>query len=160
MYLFRQPGDGRGRLFWGRCGNSICGFASSRLWYMKSATMPISPVSSILIRSVTAKEQHAETQEYEWTEQIVIPYLRAEYNDTVKLLEDWASTWSGHPITLNELIDEPRALPTDASFLSVWRFAPAWLIVPHLAHAVATGKSPEQIQEWFAGYVHLRQMDR
>lgn len=105
-------------------------------------------------------EQQAETLAYQWTEQIVVPYLQAEHTESVRLLEDWASTWAGHPIMLNDLIDEPRALPDDPSFFAAWRLAPAWLVIPRLAYAVAEGRSREHIHGWFTGYLKLRQLDR
>ena len=109
---------------------------------------------------LSAAEQQAELLACEWTEQIVIPYLRAAYRESARFLEDWASTWAGHPISLNDIIEEPQALPDDSSFLAIWRLAPAWQIVPRLAHAIDRGRTREQIREWFAGYLALRQMGR
>lgn len=109
---------------------------------------------------LSAAEHQAEMLACQWTEQLVIPYLQAEHGDAVRVFEDWASEWAGHPIALNDLIEEPQALPGAPTSFAAWRLAPGWLIIPRLAYAVAEGRSRERIREWFAGYQELRQMDR
>lgn len=103
-------------------------------------------------------EQTAETYASTWTKQLVIPYLRQQYSDGVRMLETWATEWAGAPICLDDLVDVPRALPDDPSWAAPWRLIPYWTVVPHLAHAVAAGKSRSEVQDWYAGYLAIRQL--
>jgi len=109
-------------------------------------------------RKQDALEQTAETAAATWTTTLVIPYLRRQYADDVQRLETWASEWAGSPIRLDNLVDKPRALPEDPSWAAPWRLIPPWTVIPHLAHAVARGKSRREVQEWYEGYREIQNL--
>ena len=117
--------------------------------------IPVQRPSSQVIDTL---EQTAEIHASTWTTKLVIPYLRQQYPDDVQMLETWATAWAGTPIRLDDLVDEPRALRNDPSWTAPWRLIPPWTVIPYLAHAVSEGKSHSEVQDWYAGYLELRQM--
>ncbi len=104
------------------------------------------------------REQAAECYAAIWTRAVVIPYLREQYADAVQALEAWVTEWAGQSITLDQLIDDPPALPGEPGWT-----APRWLLPPrtllsHLAYAVAQGKSRHAIHDWYRDYLAFQCM--
>ncbi len=99
-----------------------------------------------------ASEAHAETIEYAWTRDVVVPYLEEVAADEVAALRAWLERHGGIAVPLEMLADDPRQSDPVAPAEALW-FGPDGAF-RNLLRGVWSGADPLAVQVEFANQLH------